>query len=135
MSFQDCINQAVARNLLKDGKAKEALELFDEVEAELRAQGYDAAKAEIAAAKQVSERLSFEKIEAKKRKILQVGKTQEILDNMRGYKNLSGESDFAKAAQAMLDSDPLAGYSNCAYQAAKDPRAIPLKISQGPGNI
>lgn len=112
MSFRDCIFTAVARGKLEEGKAKEALDIFDEVLAEMRAQGASDATAQAGAAKAVSDQVRLQNALRKRQQALTIKTMQRIRMDIEGYRNSKGEKDIGQAVLALLDNDQLASYSS-----------------------
>jgi hypothetical protein len=108
MSLRDCIINGEKEGNLTKEQAVQARGLFDELEAEYRKK-LSPAEAEIQAGRDTFDAIKKETIERRRVKLLQVRNWQEITFNMQQY---SGGGDLGKAAQAFLDRDEFAKYSN-----------------------
>lgn len=108
MSLRDCIINGEKEGNLTKEQAVQARGLFDELEAEYRKK-LSPADAEIQAGRDTFDAIKKETIERRRVKLLQVRNWQEITFNMQQY---SGGGDLGKAAQAFLDRDEFAKYSN-----------------------
>jgi hypothetical protein len=108
MSFRECIINGEKEGKLTKEQAGQARGLFDELEAEYRAK-LSPAEAEIQAGRATFDALKAEAIERRRVKLLQVRNWQEISFNLQRYAN---GQDLGKAAQALLDRDEFAKYSN-----------------------
>jgi len=113
MSMKDCLNQAVNDGRLRKGTADAAAQLFDELELEL-ANNMHASQAAVEAARRTMEAVQFDRIERRRREMLQVKTWQKITKNLREYKNAKGEVSVPDAVLAHLDADQFANYSNLA---------------------
>lgn len=112
MSFKDCITEAVFRKLLSQGKAQEALGMFDDLKEELRAQGFSEAQAEAKAAADTQKYMEEGKAAKKKQAIAQINRQKAIKQNFLGYKNLKGEEDFGRAMLAHFEGDQTSTFEN-----------------------
>lgn len=101
MSFDRCINEAVVKGLLKEGKAKEALDLYDDLVDELKAKGASEQAAKEAAAKQATETMTAEKAAAKKRALRQAQRRATIQMDMRAYRDQNGIENPMQAAESL----------------------------------
>ena len=108
MSFRECINNGENEGKLSSDQAAKARGLFDELEAEY-AKKMDPIQAGTQAAKDTFDALQKEAIEKKRVKLLQIRNWQKISFDLNQY---AGGENLGKAAQALLDRDEFAKYSN-----------------------
>lgn len=134
MSFRNCINNAEAEGTITPEQAQEARDLFDELEADYKGK-MAPGSAEVKAAQDAFDAVKREAMERKRRKLLQVRNWQQITMNLESYRNLAGEQDFGRAAEALFAHDGLARYSNIEFrqQAVKD--AMTRKLYNVLGNF
>lgn len=107
MSFRDCLTTAVVRGFLEQGKANEALALFDDMVNELKAQGLAEEAAKTRAAQTATEQVKYQL--ARKKKLLVLGNTarNRIAAEMRDYRDTQGNESYADAMLAMLERDEM----------------------------
>lgn len=111
MSLRDCITDAVNAGEMDRGRAQEALDLFDDLEAEFRQTTNDLEAARRAAAATIqATRLAA--AESRRQTLLQARVTRRIESDLQGYRNARGEADLGEAMIAHLDRDELATFSN-----------------------
>jgi hypothetical protein len=108
MSFRECITNGENEGKLSGDQAAKARGLFDELEAEY-AKKMDPIQAGTQAAKDTFDALQKEAIEKKRVKLLQIRNWQKISFDLNQY---AGGESLGKAAQALLDRDEFAKYSN-----------------------
>lgn len=111
MSLKDCIVDAIAAGEMHPERGREAIELYDALEAQFR-QTTNALEAQRRAAAQTVTAVKAAAVEKKRRLLLQSRVARRIETELRGYRNLQGEPDLPNALLALLDRDELAGYSN-----------------------
>ena len=129
MSLRECIVNAEAEGTITPEQAREARDLFDGLEQEYTGKmGRAAASAK--AARDTFDALEREVFERKRRKLLQIQNWQEIKLNLDQYRNLKGERDIAKAAEALFARDELAKYSTFELREAAVERAATSKMYQ-----
>ena len=111
MSMKDCIDDAVKAGEMDEARAKEARDLFEELEAAYARDGSpeDAARR---AARDTAAAMRRQAAEKRRRTLLQVAATARIERQIRSYLGLDGESNMAAAMIAHLDRDDLASFSN-----------------------
>lgn len=108
MSFRECILNGENEGKLTPDQAAKATDLFGELEAQY-AKIMPAADASAKAARDTFDALKKEAIEKRRVRMLQIRNWKEISMNMQQY---AGGADLGKAAQALLDRDEFARYSN-----------------------
>ncbi len=111
MSLRDCITDAVNAGEMDRGRANEALELFDDLEAEFKQTVNDLEAARRAAAETIRA-VRLAAAENRRRTLLQARVTRRIQTDMDAYRNVRGEADPGAAMLAHLDPDELATFSN-----------------------
>lgn len=111
MSFKDCIENAVENKSLRRETADEAKRLFDEIEMDLKNR-MNATQAQIEASRRSYEILKADKIEKRRRELLQLKTWQSINKNIQTYKRGNGEGSVTDAILAHFDRDDFARYSN-----------------------
>ena len=127
MSFRECIVNAEGEGTITPEQAREARQLFDELEAEYQG-GMAGPAASSKAAKDAFGALEREVIERKRRKLLQVQNWKKIKINLENYRNIKGERDIGRAAEALFDGDQLSKYSNVVQREAAVERAATRKL-------
>lgn len=108
MSFRECIANGENEGKLTADQAARAGGLFDELEAQY-AQRMTPSEASAQAARDTFDALKKEAIEKRRVRMLQMRNWKEITANLQQY---AGGADLGKAAQALLDRDEFAKYSN-----------------------
>lgn len=108
MSFRECIANGENEGKLTADQAARAGGLFDELEAQY-AQRMTPSEASAQAARDTFDSLKKEAIEKRRVRVLQIRNWKEITANLQNY---AGGQDLGKAAQALLDRDEFAKYSN-----------------------
>jgi len=108
MSFRECIDNGENEGKLTADQAARAGGLFDELEAQY-AQRMTSSEASAQAARDTFDALKKEAIEKRRVRMLQIRNWKEITNNLQQY---AGGTDLGKAAQALLDRDEFAKYSN-----------------------
>ena len=108
MSFKDCINRGVAGGEIDAEKAREAVEIFDGLEAEYRGHMTHGEAARLASVDTLSQ-LRRENIERRRLLLLQESATRAIGVNLRGYR---GGDDYGGGAQALMEDFHGAGFSS-----------------------
>lgn len=134
MSFRNCINNAEAEGTITPEQAQEARDLFDEFDSEYKGK-MAPGSAEVKAAQDAFDALKRETMERKRRKLLQARNWQQITMNLQSYRNLSGEQDFGRAAEALFASDGLARYSNIEFRQQAVRNAMTRKLYNVLGNF
>ena len=110
--FKDCLTTAAVRGLLTEGKAGEALKLFDDMVEELKAQGISDASAAEKAAKMATDQVRYEVARRKELLVLSNTARNRIEANLLDYRNMKGEASPGEAALALLEGDQLGRFSN-----------------------
>lgn len=134
MSFRNCINNAEAEGTITAEQAQEARDLFEEFDADYQGKMAPGA-AETKAAQDAFAALQKEVMERKRRKLLQVRNWQQIRMNLESYRNLQGQQDFGRAAEALFASDGLARYSNIEFRQQAVNNAMTRKLYNVLGNF
>lgn len=111
MSLRDCIRDAVAAGEMDRERARQALDLFDEIEAEHRA-NMSPEEAARRAAEDTALALRREASEKRRRTLLTIRATQRLHFQLRSYRDRHGKHDMPAALMALLDRDDMATYSN-----------------------
>lgn len=134
MSFRNCINNAEAEGTITPEQAQEVRDLFDELDTNYKGKMAPGA-AETKAAQDAFDALKREVMERKRRKLLQARNWQQIKMNLDSYRNLSGEIDYGRAAEALFASDGLARYSNIEFREQAVKNAMTRKLYNVLGNF
>ena len=100
MSFKDCINRGVAGGEIDADRARDAVEIFDGLEAEYRGHMTHGEAARLASVDTLAQ-LRIENIERRRLLLLQTSATQSIAVHMRGFR---GGKDYGGAAQALMEN-------------------------------
>lgn len=96
---------AVVKGLLKENKAKEALDLFDDMVNELKSQGASEAQAKTQAATEVAKRVDYTARLQKRRAALTLMATQRIANDIKTHTNpMTGAKDPGEAAIAVFEN-------------------------------
>ena len=111
MSMRDCISAKMAAGKADPERARAAIELFDELEAEFRG-SLGPGEAARQAGRETVRIIKREALERKRRELLQVQAWKRIDRETRGYRTARGEEDPGAAFLALLDHDDRASYSN-----------------------
>ena len=127
MSFRECIVNAEAEGTITGEQAKQARELFDDLETEYQGNMAGPA-ASLKAARDAFGSLERQALERKRRKLLQVQNWQKLKVNLEGYRNLRGERDIGRAAEALFDTDGLSKYSSVVQREAAVERSATRKL-------
>lgn len=127
MSFRDCIINAEAEGTITPEQAREARDLFDNLEQEYQGQMSRTAASSQAAQNSFS---ALERIvaERKRRKLLQIQNWREIKVNLDQYRDIRGNVNYGKAAEALFDTDGLSRYSSVVQREAAVERAATRKL-------
>ena len=120
MSFRNCIINAEAEGTITPEQAREARDLFDDLEEQYQGQ-MNRGAASSKAARDAFDALEREVAERKRRKLLQIQNWKEIKVNLDQYRNIKGEQDIGRAAEALFDSDGLSKYSSVVQREAAEP--------------
>lgn len=134
MSFRNCINNAEAEGTITAEQAAEVRDLFDEFDANYKGK-MAPGSAEVKAAQDAFAAMQKEVMERKRQKLLQVRNWQQISQNLESYRNLSGQQDFGRAAEALFASDGLARYSNIEFREQAIRNAMTRKLYNVLGNF
>lgn len=110
--FIDCLTTATVKGLLDQGKADEAVVLFNDMVEELKARGISENNAKIKAAEMARDQVGY-KVERQK-KMLVLGNTarNRILADMRAYRKPDGSESYADAAIGMIERDEFSTSTN-----------------------
>jgi hypothetical protein len=127
MSFRNCIINAEAEGTITPEQAREARDLFDDLEEQYQGQ-MNRGAASSKAARDAFDALEREVAERKRRKLLQIQNWKEIKVNLDQYRNIKGEQDIGRAAEALFDSDGLSKYSSVVQREAAVERAATRKL-------
>ena len=127
MSFRNCIINAEAEGTITPEQAREARDLFDDLEEQYQGQ-MNRGAASSKAARDAFDALEREVMERKRRKLLQIQNWKEIKVNLDQYRNIKGEQDIGRAAEALFDSDGLSKYSSVVQREAAVERAATRKL-------
>lgn len=111
MTLKDCIGRGRDGGEMEPGRANEAEDLFDELEAEAR-KSMAPEQAAIDAGRLTKEILGRQVAEKRRQMVLQARVTARIDNQLKSYRNSKGEEDFGTAAIAHLDRDEFATFSN-----------------------
>ncbi|HMR33963.1 MAG TPA: hypothetical protein PKA13_21520 [Geminicoccaceae bacterium] len=111
MSLRDCIGRAVEGGELDPDRAREALGLFDELEARYRG-SMGPGEASRRARRETLEQVKAATVERIRRQLLQAKASAEIAHNLRTYRNARGRNDMAFAMTAHIDTDETARFSS-----------------------
>jgi len=117
MSFDDCItngNKETDENgkkLITDEQKKEALELFNSLDAEYQGKMSRGA-AQAQAARDTFDTLKKEAMEKRRRKLLQVQVIKQIDKNIDQYTDFRGKQNIGRAALAHIEQDTLSNFSS-----------------------
>jgi hypothetical protein len=84
--------------------------------------------ASLKAARDAFGSLERQALERKRRKLLQVQNWQKLKVNLEGYRNLRGERDIGRAAEALFDTDGLSKYSSVVQREAAVERSATRKL-------
>lgn len=134
MSFRKCIDNAEAEGTITTDQAKEARDLFDEFDANYKGK-MAPGSAEVKAAQDTFDAIKREAMEKKRRKLLQARNWQQIRINLESYRNIKGEMDYGRAAEALFASDGLARYSNIEFREQAVKNAMTRKLYNVLGNF
>lgn len=115
MSFATCVQRYLEKKVITQEKAKEAIDLFGSKVQQYRDAGLTPHQAEVKAASESYKELDFAAIERKRKKLIQAKVIHEIKRDMDKYRDIKGEKNTAKAAEAIFVQDDLAPYSNLEY--------------------
>lgn len=113
MSIKDCLNKGVKEGLVDKGRADEAIDLFDDLETNFK-RTLPGAEAEVAAAVETIRIQKMDFAHKQRSKLLQTRAVREMTKNLKEFRNLKGEENFAAALQAHLEFDDLANFTNVA---------------------
>jgi hypothetical protein len=127
MSFRDCIINAEAEGTITPEQAREARDLFDNLEQEYQGQMSRTAASSQAAQDSFSA-LERTVVERKRRKLLQIQNWREIKVNLDQYRDIRGNINYGKAAEALFDTDGLSRYSSVVQREAAVERAATRKL-------
>ena len=127
MSFRDCIINAEAEGTITPEQAREARDLFDNLEQEYQGQMSRTAASSQAAQDSFSA-LERTVAERKRRKLLQIQNWREIKVNLDQYRDIRGNINYGKAAEALFDTDGLSRYSSVVQREAAVERAATRKL-------
>jgi len=127
MSFRDCIISAEAEGTITPEQAREARDLFENLEQEYQGQMSRTAASSQAAQDSFSA-LERTVAERKRRKLLQIQNWREIKVNLDQYRDIRGNVNYGKAAEALFDTDGLSRYSSVVQREAAVERAATRKL-------
>jgi len=127
MSFRDCIINAEAEGTITPEQAREARDLFENLEQEYQGQMSRTAASSQAAQDSFSA-LERTVAERKRRKLLQIQNWREIKVNLDQYRDIRGNVNYGKAAEALFDTDGLSRYSSVVQREAAVERAATRKL-------
>lgn len=105
MSFRDCLTTAVVRGLLEQGKADDALKLFDDMVEELRAQGIADDAARVKAAQNATEQVKYQLARQKKLLVLGNSARHRVSAAMRDWRSPEGKESYADGLLSMVERD------------------------------
>lgn len=111
MSFRECIVNGQAEGALTQEQAKNAKQLFDEIEKEYTGKMAFAA-AQAKAARETFDILEYQAAQAKRRKLQQIQVWKRISINLDEYRDVRGNINYGRAALALIDRDELSRYSS-----------------------
>lgn len=111
MSMKDCINKGVDEGLIDKDLAADATELFDELETNFK-RTMPGAEAEVAAAVETLRIQKLDKAHKHRSKLLQTRAVGEMTKNLKEFRDIKGNENFAAALQAHLEFDDLANFTN-----------------------
>ena len=114
MSFKECIDRGEANGALKADQAKEARDLYGSLYEQYR-KIMNPAEAQVRAAGDTYKTLDFQKMEAKRRKLIATTVIQNINNDISKYRNTKGKLDTVSAVKALFVQDHLAPYSNLEF--------------------
>lgn len=111
MSLRDCINRAIGDGSMDAERGRQAADLYDSLEADLRGRmsGDEAARQARAETLRI-----IKEQNARRHRLewLQTRAWQQRVMDLRSYRNLQGQEDWAAGALALFDRDELAPYTN-----------------------
>ena len=111
MSLRDCIINARSANEITEDQADEALEIYEQLEVEYE-KTLSPGAAEAQAAKDAFAALQRNVAERKRAKLLQARAYQRALMDANSYRTITGEPDFGKGVEALLEQDTRSTYSS-----------------------
>ena len=127
MSLRDCINNAEAEGTITQQQANQVRTLFDELETEYQGKMAPGA-AQSQAARDTFDALQKIATENKRRRGLQIQNWKQITANLNEYRDLRGNINYGKAAEALFDADQLSRYSSVVQREAAVERAATRKL-------
>jgi len=127
MSFRECIVNAEAEGTITPEQAKEAKDLFDDLEAQYQ-KDMSGAAASAKAARDAFDALTRIRVERNRRKLLQAKTWSTIKLNLENYRDISGQPNTGRAALALLEQDVLSNYSSVTQRQAAVERAATRKL-------
>lgn len=115
MSFRKCIDDAVNEGALTQDQAKEARDLFDELEEQYQGKMNNAA-AQSQAGLDTFNALQRKTTQRKRQKSMQLRTWQQITRNLDDYRTSLGEQDIYKAALSHFEQDGNSRFSSVAQR-------------------
>lgn len=127
MSFRECIDNAQAEGTITQEQAGLARTLFSDLEAEYQGRMAPGA-AQSQAARDAFDSLKRIATENKRRRGLQIQNWKQITNNLNEYRDIRGNVNYGKAAEALFDTDGLSRYSSVVQREAAVERAATRKL-------
>ena len=127
MSLRQCIDNAEAEGTITQDQARLARDLFSDLEAEYQGR-MNSAAAQAQAGQDTFAALQRITTETKRRRLLQVRNWQQITRNLNEYRDLRGNVNYGKAAEALFDADGLSRYSSVVQREAVIERTATRKL-------
>lgn len=127
MSFRECIDNAQAEGTITQEQAGLARTLFSDLEAEYQGRMAPGA-AQSQAARDAFDSLRRIATENRRRRGLQIQNWRQITNNLNEYRDIRGNVNYGKAAEALFDTDGLSRYSSVVQREAAVERAATRKL-------
>lgn len=127
MSLRNCIDNAEAEGTITQEQASQARTIFDELETEYQGRMSPGA-AQSQAGRDTFAALQKAATENKRRRGLQIQNWKQITANLNEYRDLRGNLNYGKAAEALFDADQLSRYSSVVQREAAVERAATRKL-------
>jgi len=111
MSMKDCIEKGVKEGLMDKNRGDDAAELFDDLETNFK-RTLPGSEAEVKAAAETIRIQKMDFAHRQRNKLLQTRAVRGMTKNLKEFKTVKGEQNFAAALQAHLEFDDLANFTN-----------------------